>query len=130
MLSFSKSGKENKSPVIYCELTSPRRVYSPAESCPSVFKGNCSCCGKRTPWASIASRNGVTGRLGSRPCPINVPFLPSAETSGSKNRKVEPLSPQSSDTSFGVSQAFGYTVITPSENSALAPSAARHAAVA
>ena len=47
------------------------------------------------PFFSISSFNGEIGLSGSLPWPVIVVSMPKAHTNGIKNRRVEPLSPQS-----------------------------------
>ena len=89
-------------PLIYCELTFPGRLYSPAGSCPPNDIGKVSAL-QPTPLRRSSRQSISNGREGSLPLPVTVTFFaPSAAAIGMINLAVEPDSPQSSTALSGI----------------------------
>jgi hypothetical protein len=90
LLSPFKIGSANNKPEINCELTLPVILYSPLFNLPFTINPSIS--------APFSFKQFVRSKIGlckSLPLPLKVAFIPSAEITGSKNLKVEPLSLQS-----------------------------------
>ncbi|MPN07105.1 hypothetical protein SDC9_154371 [bioreactor metagenome] len=129
LLSFSRSGRAIRSPLMNCELTSPGISNSPAVSLPENETLSLPLPSMDIPPLSRASHNGAMGLSASLPRRMNVGSAPSTAATGERNLYVDPLSPQSSTAPlFG--EVMGVTEIRPSLKSMLAPSAERHLTVA
>ena len=93
-LSPSSSGRAKSRPDMNCELMLPGTLNTPARSCPETFIGRLSA-EITAPFSLSALLSADIGRSGSLPWPMNSAFIPSAEATGSRKRRVVPLSPQS-----------------------------------
>ena len=83
------------------------------------------------PCAVSTASSGDSGRSGRRPSMRKVTSAPSAPTTGSRKRSVEPLSPQKRSACAGISPAMGTMRNVPAPSSVMsAPSARRQRAVA
>ena len=90
---------------------------------------------RSAPWETSSSYRGERGLSGSRPWEVMEPPFPRAQTTGSRNRMVEPDSPQSMDASgreAGESPGHGMGTTRNSSPTRwiLAPSAVMHRTVA
>ncbi len=116
------------SPEMYWELTSPGRTYSPLPSPPETENGS-RFPEKTAPFSAIASASSPMGLSGSLPAPRNLALPQTAAATGSMNRKVVPLSPQSRS-GFSAGTAMGLMAQPSPEKFTSAPAALRHRAVA
>ena len=114
---------------MYCEEMFPGSVYSPGASFPEQKSFPPSDRNIMPPRTS-SLKSGSSGRSGSRPSRRNTTFAPSAPTTGSKKRSVDPLSPQGRMQRPSGTVLTGSTHSAPSCSAMFAPRARRHAAVA
>ena len=127
-LSPGSRGRANSSPEIYWEEMLPGISYSPGRSLPEKISRSPSF-RRRIPCFSSRSPRGCSGRSGSRPSIRNSPRSPSAPHTGSRNRSVDPLSPQGSTASPSAVR-IGRTLMPSSPRVISLPMARRQAMVA
>ena len=129
VLSPARRGSAKSSAEIYCEEMFPGSVYAPGASLPAQKSFSPSERNAMPPRTSSLN-SGSSGRSGKRPSRRNTAFAPSAPTTGSRKRSVDPLSPQGrTQRPPGVS-LIGSTRSAPLSSVIFAPSARRHAIVA
>ena len=117
----SSAGSASRSPVMYWELTLPGSSKAPLCRRPVKEKGSLSA-ETEMPRAFSTFRRSSTGRSGRRPLPVKEGSSQCAAATGSRKRRVEPLSRQSKMGAFGATFE-GVTVNRPSSFRTSAPRA-------
>ena len=107
----------------------PGSVYAPGVSFPEQ-KSFPPSVRNAIPPRTSSRKSGSSGRSGSRPSRRNTASAPSAPTAGSKNRSVDPLSPQGRTQRPSGAALIGSTCSAPSCSAMFAPRARRHETVA
>ena len=105
----------------------PGRTNRPCASCPAIRSGSASAV-QSTPCRRRRAVSTSIGRAGSRPRPVSSAEIPAAAATGSRKRRVEPDSPQSS-TAAAENRPPSIT-ISPAVRRMPAPMAARQRRVA